>query len=303
MSNKNLCMNQYLAYCEYQKNLSPETLKAYRIDLHQFTAFLDETESGVDRKSLTSYVERLHNIYKPRTVMRKVASVKAFCTWLEYEEKLDVNPFTKLRIKYNAPRILPRTIPLETVEAVLRAAYANLSEHSSATLRDVAALEMLFAVGVRVSELCHLTPETCDLKNGTVLILGKGSKERLLQIGNPDVLEILRRYSTVFSSEIARSGWFFVNRLGNRYSEQSVRAMLQKHLVQINTRLHITPHMFRHTFATQLLEEGVDIRYIQSFLGHSSISTTQIYTQVTNKQKMAILSTKHPRNRMSLNKG
>lgn len=296
-------VHQYLVYCEYQKNLSTDTLKAYRIDLTQFTTFLNETDKTLNREGLINYIARLHVTYRPRTAKRKVATLKAFCTWLEYEELIECNPFDKIRVKFNEPQILPRTIPLETVEAVLHAAYDNLPAGGISAIRDVAILEMLFAVGVRVSELCHLTPKTCNLQNGTVLILGKGAKERLLQIGNPDVLTVLRQYYTAFSSLIDNSGWFFINRLGRRYSEQSVRSMLYKYLALAGSNLHVTPHMFRHTFATQLLEEDVDIRYIQSLLGHSSITTTQIYTHVTSKKQLAILSSKHPRNRMAPNCG
>lgn len=296
-------VRRYLDYCEHQKNLSPDTLKAYRIDLTQFAAFLRETGGGVDRGTIAAYVTRLHGQFQPRSTKRKFASLRAFCVWMEYESLVDESPVARLKIRFNEPMNLPRTIPLTVVEALLGAAYREQAGGGAAELRDVAVLELLFATGMRVSELCHLRPEGCDWERGTVLILGKGAKERVLQIGNGEVLAALGRYRDAFREKIAACGWLFVNRLGERYSEQSVRAMIRKYMARIGVGQRVTPHMFRHTFATQLLEEDVDIRYIQALLGHSSISTTQIYTHVTTKKTMAILMEKHPRNKMQVGGG
>lgn len=304
MLNIKTTLGQYMAYCEYQKNLSADTLKAYRIDLRQFQVFLDLHNAELCRETISDYISALHQSYAPRTIKRKAASIKAFCLWLEYEGTIERSPFDRLRLKFNVPSTLPRTIPLDVVESILSSAYqCQRRTTSSSGLRDIAILELLFSTGLRVSELCHLKPECVDFNNGTMLILGKGAKERLLQIGNPEVLTSLKRYSSSICDSIRSSGWLFVNRLGQRYSEQSVRSMIRKYLALSGSALHITPHMFRHTFATQLLEEDVDIRYIQAFLGHSSIATTQIYTHVTTKKQMTILATKHPRNTMHLNYG
>ena len=296
-------INSYLICCRVQKALAKDTLKAYRIDLTQFSGFLSEQGESLDRTVVTKYIAHLHNTFQPRTAKRKAASLRAFCAWLEYEGLVKQNPFDHLILKFKEPRRLPRTIPLEIVEAILRAAHQATATGDLAVLRDTAVLELLFATGMRVSELCHLTMDTLNLKSGVIVIFGKGSKERLLQIGNPEVLAVLRRYAAIFSEQIDRSGWFFVNRLGNRYSEQSVRSMVRKYLRIAGSSLYVTPHMFRHTFATQLLEADVDVRYIQALLGHSSIATTQIYTHVTSKKQFDILSTKHPRNHMNLDNG
>jgi integrase/recombinase XerD len=161
-------------------------------------------------------------------------------------------------------------------------------------------IELLFATGLRVSELCSLNASYIDLEKGSVLIMGKGSKERILQIGNPEVLSILRRYADENASQIREAGCFFVNRLSSRISEQSVRFLIKRLCAKASISQNITPHMFRHTFATLLLEEDVDIRYIQRMLGHSSIQTTQIYTQVTMEKQRQILTLKHPRNRLAV---
>lgn len=146
----------------------------------------------------------------------------------------------------------------------------------------------------------HPYPDAIDLENHTLKIFGKGSKERIIQIENPDVLKALSNYFAAFQDDISCAGFFFVNKLKHRLSEQSVRAMINRYVTSIGYERHITPHMFRHSFATLLLEEDVDIRYIQRILGHSSITTTQIYTHVAMAKQKEILSVKHPRNKIKL---
>lgn len=170
-------------------------------------------------------------------------------------------------------------------------------------IRDIAVCELLFATGMRISELCSIPSENIDLENGIVRIYGKGSKERILQIGHKDVICALSEYRKAFSCEIDSSGYFFVNRLHNQLSDQSVRYMINKYVEIAAIKVHITPHMFRHSFATLLLEQDVDIRYIQRMLGHSSITTTEIYTHVSNTKQKDILLNRHPRNCMVVSKG
>ncbi len=156
-------------------------------------------------------------------------------------------------------------------------------------------IELLFATGIRISELCSLGVENVNLYDQTILIYGKGSKERKVQIGNDDVLNILQNYKNDFQTEIQNCGHFFVNQNGRELSDQAVRRMINKYTSLAAIDLHITPHMFRHTFATSLLEADVDIRYIQEILGHSSINITEIYTHVAMSKQRDILTTKHPR--------
>ncbi len=154
-------IGDYLEYCEYQKNLSPHTLKAYRIDLSQFLQFAQGIEEVLHKSNLSRYYVHLHKEYQPKSVKRKIACLKAFCSWLEYEEIIEQNPFSKLKIKYQGPRLLPRTIPIHVIQTLLSAAYDDLKDartayQSRSALRNTAVLELLFATGVRVSELCSL---------------------------------------------------------------------------------------------------------------------------------------------------
>lgn len=295
---------QYLDHCKYEKGLEAKTIKAYRIDLAQYSISAPDPNMLFKKEHLQSYIAELHTKYAIKSVKRKIASLKAFFNYLEYEEFPLTNPFSKIRLKLHEPFLLPRTIPLSTINTLLTCAYQQLSIEDKGsfryhtTLRDVAVLELLFATGMRISELCSLHNYDVNLEEGIIRIYGKGSKERLIQIGNQEVLSTVGSYKNVFSEQIEKTGWFFLNRIGNRLSDQSVRFMINKYCQIAGIQLHITPHMFRHSFATLLLEEDVDIRYIQQLLGHSSITTTQIYTHVTSKKQKDILTAKHPRNRI-----
>lgn len=296
---------QYLSACEFQKGLNEKTLKAYRIDLNQFIHFLNCQSSALSRDSVMKYLSEMHSRYKPRTIRRKVASIKAFCSYLEFEGLIFENPFSSLKLKIASPLILPRTIPLSVIDSILHAAHdqehqkALSPSHRKMLIRDIAVLEFLFATGMRVSELCSLKCSDVDLAEGDVRIFGKGAKERIIQIGSPDVLNILRNYQLQNKQAMEQCGNFFVNCRQKPLSDQSVRNIITKYTRLAGEPLHITPHMFRHSFATLLLEEDVDIRYIQKMLGHSSILTTQIYTYVSGKKQREILSQKHPRNKLS----
>lgn len=296
---------QYLNYCKVHKNLDSKTIKAYRIDLEQFLCIIPVNELPVDKETLMLYLSKIHEMYQPRTVKRKIASVKALFHYLEYEEIIENNPFNKIDLTFRQPKRLPKTIPANVIQTFLSTLYKEKTNtktlhQQKCIIRDIAVMELLFATGMRISELCSLKQENLDLENKTVLIFGKGAKERMLQIGNAEVIAALTTYKMYFSAELSQTDWLFVNRLQNRLSEQSVRYMINHYADAAKIEMHITPHMFRHSFATLLLEADVDIRYIQKMLGHSSITTTQIYTSVSMNKQKEILEVKHPRNGMKV---
>ena len=301
MNTLQMQQKNYLEHCQWQKRLDPKTLKAYRIDLKQFTCEVSVNDiPAITPAILEKYIASLHQMYKPKTVKRKIASLKAFFHYLEYRELIEQNPFNKIQVKFREPTVLPKIIPLSTVEVFLYTIYkqqrtAKTVYQRKNSLRDAAVIEMLFATGMRISELCSLRVCDVNLYERNILIHGKGSKERIIQIGNDDVINILMEYYKNFYDQIQTCNYFFANQNGSVLSDQSIRRMINKYTSLAAIDLHITPHMFRHTFATSLLEADVDIRYIQEMLGHSSINITEIYTHVAMSKQRDILTTKHPR--------
>ena len=294
-------VDQFLDYCRYHKKLSDKTIRAYKIDLSQYGVFSNE----LSKQALWDYIEYLNKKYKPKTAKRKLATLKAFIHFLLLQDLIDFNPFDKLETTIKEPLLLPKTIPLGVIAKLISFSYQQIVFAKSdyqirSAVRNTAILELLFATGARVAEICTLRSDNVDLLGNSVKFYGKGSKERIIPIENFAVLSILRKYHSLFEKEIPDSGYFFVNKLGRRMTEQSVRNMINFYCKQCGVDMHITPHMFRHSFATLLLEEDVDIRYIQRMLGHSSITTTQIYTHVTSAKQKEILKTKHPRNKLNI---
>ena len=294
---------EYLNYCAMQKHLDAKTVKAYRIDIRQYLDFIKNDSAEMTRKSIEDYLSYLNQTYKPSSVKRKVAAIKSFFSYISGSEKHSEfeNPFLGMRIKIAQRKTLPRTIPLRVINLILKKAheqnkYAKSNNQRLIAMRETAVLELLFATGIRVSELCGINNEDISLQEGYLLVHGKGNKERVIDIENPDVIKALDNYKN--AERNANSQFFFLNRHHRPLSDQSVRQIITKYADLVCTEQHITPHMFRHSFATYLLDAGVDIRYIQQLLGHSSISTTQIYTYVSSAKLRDILATKHPRNTM-----
>lgn len=292
----------YLEYCEYRKELDKKSLKAYRIDLRQYFEYVCVDEP--DKEKIEEYVTHLHKSYKQKTVKRKIASIKAFYNYLEETEVIAERPFRKIKVKFKETVTLPRIIPREEIEKLLNHMYQCLNESNKVShkhmLRDVAVIEVFFATGARVYEISNIREDSINLNTGLIRLMGKGGKERYVQISNTSILEVLKKYYDENEQAIKKSGYFFVNNRESRYTEQSIRLMLKKYTKQAGIERNITPHMFRHSFATYLIEEGVDVSCVQQILGHSSIKTTQIYIHIAAKKQAEILKEMHPRNNMKI---
>jgi len=235
MLNLTLQIQLFLNYCKSRKALNDKTIKAYTIDLRQFAECTNNTFS---KEIICHYIDTLHKQFKPKTVKRKIASVKAFTHYLLIEDVIEINPFNKIDISFKEPSILPKTIPLNVINSILAHAYNSLSQAETdyqkrSTTRDIAVLEILFATGARVSEICNLTPSSVDLTNHTVKIFGKGSKERMIQIENPDVLKALQEYYTLFQEDIKSCGFFFVNKLHNAFVNKKLSHLANKKVSQL----------------------------------------------------------------------
>ena len=251
-------INNYLDYCKSQKRLDEKTLKAYRIDLNQFSdKIIISSISEINISTLEYHISFLNDIYKPKTVKRKLASIKAFFHYLEYKDIIQYNPFNKMITQFREPIILPKVIPLKTIEYFLSTVYNQMHYADTAfkkknALRDAAISEILFSTGMRISELCSIKPHDINLSTGTILIYGKGNKERRINIGNEQVISILKEYRSEFSSEINMCGHFFANQYGRMLNDQAVRRMINKYCSLASIDIHITPHMFRDRKSTRL---------------------------------------------------
>jgi integrase/recombinase XerD len=300
-------ITDFLFHCRVEKNLSIHTLKAYRMDLNQFTDYLSANGmimdiEKIDKHILRKYLEQLLATSKIKTVKRKVATLKALFTYLEFEDRIAVSPFRKMRIKIKEPLKLPGVLSLSEIKMLFQTVYKIKQANSDVTsftyksiVRDIVVLEFLFATGIRVSELCNLKKVDVNIEQKYIQVNGKGSRERVIQLCSQEIICIMKEYIDLFHPPGSGFTYFFINRLGSRLSEQSVRFIIKKYTQLAKIEKEVTPHMFRHTFATLLLEEEVDIRYIQQLLGHSTITTTQIYTHITRQKQKEILSTRHPR--------
>lgn len=296
-------INQFIFHCRYEKSLNSKTITAYKTDLKQFQLFIkrrgiSDNLYDIDRNSLKLYIQFISN-FKPKTTKRKLASLKAMYSFIEFENEFFTNPFHKIKVRIKESSILPTVMNIDDVTKIFKSIYSKNKGQtrykSKEQVRNIAIFELLFSTGIRVSELCNLRCSDVDFTNGSIKVLGKGRKERIIHVCQKEVLDILKSYYQLFKP----TSYFFINRLQNQISTQSVRLLVKKYVKLANIDKKITPHTFRHTFATLLLEEDVDIKYIQNLLGHSSIATTQIYTHVSSQKQKTILSTKHPRLKLS----
>jgi len=220
--------------------------------------------------------------------------------YYEYENEWYNSPMRKMKIRMREPVRLPTVMNIKEVRLLLGIVYKQRMNCKSDTFsyhmatRNIAIIELLFASGMRVSELCDLRVCDIDMKQGCVRIIGKGNKERIIDISQKATLSAIKDWLNERGCCDSQSP-LFVSRLHNILSTQSVRLLIKNIVASSQIEKKITPHTFRHTYATLLLEEGVDITYIQHLLGHSSVVTTQIYTHVNLQKQHEILSKKHPR--------
>lgn len=293
-------INIYLEHCKIQNNLSFKTLKAYKSDLSQFRVFISDNDF-LNKSNIEDYIAYLKSMsYKIKTIKRKIASLKAFYSFLIYQEYIEINPFYKIKLKIKESFVLPKIIAIEDLNKLFNVIEEKIEITNNSKyvykelLRDRAILELLLASGMRIGELCALKRSNIMYSSNLIKIKGKGSKERMIPIYHPRLIDDLLAYEKAFDEELKCSEYFFISKRKNRISCQSVAYMIKKYSRLAGIGINITPHMFRHTFATMLLEQDVDSRQIQLILGHSSIYTTQIYTHISSKKKNDIMKYKNP---------
>lgn len=300
----------FLIHCRLERGLSSLTRTAYQLDLNQFLERQQKdvplAVENIHKDIIRDHLGWLEQGYKPRSIKRKLATLKSFFAFLEHEEIVDNSPFRKMRLKIKQAKNLPRTISVSSIVQLLDCAYDNKktatvgSKSFYDALRDIAVLETLFSTGVRVSELCKLKLQDVDIANRQILVMGKGKRERVIPLCDEAVVQALAEYKEHFADHHKPDTAFFLNRDRRPLSDQSVRQIIKKYQKQSRIPEEATPHMFRHTIATLMLENGVDIRNIQTFLGHSSLAVTEIYTHVSLSAQREALTKRHPRSCLSV---
>lgn len=307
MHTVNSAIEWFLGHCAEHRKLSNHTLKAYRHDLELFRDFVSKASaeliiSAIERNNVQKWMGSMEGA-KPRTVRRRLAAVKSMFASLERHGNLENSPLSGFRCEIKVGKTLPRTIARSTVKSLLRSPRELVSRDPVTKLRriqEIALIEMLFATGMRVSEVVSTDIAHVDLDRQVISVHGKGNREREIPIVCDAFRDaLLQQMNERRRGEMGQNEPLFVNRRGARMSDQSVRAIVRRHAAQAGVR-KVTPHMLRHTVATLLLEEGVDLRHIQRLLGHSSITTTTIYVQVSERSQRQVLVRRHPRNKMKI---
>lgn len=294
-------VDSFFVYLESEKNMAPQTIKSYNSDWMDFYSFLEqelrydlgtlqvkEINHGVVRKYLAYLTQK--SLCKT-TIARRLAAIRSFYRYLQRKEIIDDNPLKDVSTP-KIPKRLPRYLEQDEMERVLEQPATN----TDAGLRDIAVLELLYGAGIRVSELVGLDLKNLDLSYGYIRVFGKGARERIIPLGRTAITALkdyLLRARPKWSSIPNQA--VFLNQRGSRLSDRSVRNIVKKYCQQASTKEILSPHGFRHSFASHLLDNGADLRAVQELLGHKKISSTQIYTHVSRSKLRKVYHLTHPR--------
>jgi integrase/recombinase XerC len=287
----------YIKHLAVEKDASPYTLRNYSHEVGQFLHFLEaqgiDSWEGVDRQVLRRYLLWLRQQgYVEASMARKLSELRSFCRYLMQEGHLTSNPVDVVSSP-KVPKRLPRYLKMEEVEALLNAPDVS----TPLGQRDRAILELLYAAGVRLSELVSLNLGQLNLEAGQLRVWGKGGKERVVLLGDPAVRALkiyISRGRAQLASEKSKNA-LFLNRFGGRLSRRSIGLIIDKYSKLAGLWKKITPHLLRHTFATHMFEGGADLRVVQELLGHAQPTTTEIYTHVTPSRLREVYMKSHPR--------
>ena len=284
----------FLSFCRIEKGLTPNSISAYRLDLRRFAEFAAARDPE-DTQTLYAYIDSLRAAeLSTRSIARHITTLRNFYTFLLQENRVTADP-TQALVAPRQWKTLPKYLSLEQVDALLEAP----DETKPNGLRDRAMLQLLYATGLRVTELCTVELAGVNLDMGILRVVGKGRKERLVPIGQCAVRAIeVYLQSTRRRPASAREGrYLFLTNRGAAMTRQGFWKLLKNYGKQAGIWHNLTPHVLRHSFATHLLERGADLRSLQTMLGHSDISTTEIYTHVLRARLRATVDTHHPRSR------
>lgn len=290
----------FLAYLSGVRRLSAHTVRAYQTDLQSYQDWCQRNgvnPLGITQRRLRGYLAEMTKAnYADKTINRRLSSLRSFYGWLVREDVLEVNPAATI-----PGRKLPKTLPKTMVDEDVRRMLEACEEHTPEGLRDRALIELLYATGARISEAAGLTPDDIDFAQGQVRLFGKGAKERIVPL-YPVALETIRAYvergRPSLVAKRKRAGFaqaLFVSTRGNDMTAGALRDRFERLTVLAGVDRTVTPHAMRHTFATELLTGGADLKAVQELLGHESLATTQIYTHLSVERLKAATHQAHPR--------
>ena len=290
-------LKEFCLYLEVERNFSKHTIKAYQSDVLSFLIWLNDKEiTEVTYNIIRDYLLYIQQFnYSKTTTARKIASLRTFYRYLYREKVTNSNP----AIGIHSPKrgkSLPEFLTEHEIEQILN----NIKMETPAGYRNRTILELLYATGMRISELSSLNFENLNIEENEIKVFGKGAKERIVLVSSR-AKNFLENYiktvrSLIFKEDTPKpNSPVFINKTGYRLQPQSVRLAIKEVVEKIELPKHVTPHVFRHSFATKLLENGADLRVVQELLGHSSISNTQIYTHVSTERLKQTYNSAHPR--------
>ena len=296
-------IERFSSYLKHERDVSPHTCKNYLVDMHQFLNYLEGRYPGISNKGgayigkmdasvVRDFMSKMWNEWSASSMARKLASLRTFFNYCMKQGLIETNPAKEVATP-KIPKRVPKFLTVDEVFALLDSA----GDEGALGVRDRAILELLYASGLRVSELVGLNLEDLDLKSHTVRVMGKGRKERIVPVGEKACVA-LSTYLTkrpLLTGERGQEKAYFVNRHGGRLTARSIERLIAKYMRRCGVQKTITPHVLRHTFATHLLGAGADMRGIQELLGHSSLSTTQKYTHVGIENLMKAYDQSHPK--------
>ena len=300
---------RFINYCANVKQLSEHTLRAYEIDLESFIAFAGVNKSifEINRNDFHDYLQHLYTVceLKQSSAKRRFACLKSLFQWLEYQDLIDESPFRKARISIRLPSTLPKGLTLEEIKKLIKTITFSLNHFDSDDWLDersyklrqlitLVSVQLLFATGIRVAELCSITLDDIDLTNGVIKIHGKGDRERLVFMTGDALIRLLKVYLNTRLIVAPNHNTLMINTRGKVANTQYIRLLIKKVAEEAGIKRRITPHMLRHSTATHLLNNGMDIRFVQRLLGHQSIITTQIYAHVNTAKLQQSVLANHP---------
>jgi len=287
-------LDRFITYLLIERNASPYTARNYRREIGEFLRFLKGEEVSfkeIDRQVLTRYLLWLNaRGYGKASVRRRISELRSFFKWLKREEMVKSNPMAAISAP-KMPKRLPRYLKPEEIIAIIRAPDTT----QPLGQRDRAILEILYATGMRISELVGLDTGTVEIARGETMVRGKGNKDRIVLLGRParDALDLYLKEGRPKLLKGRRTSALFLNRSGERLSVRGVQSMLDRCARKAGLKW-VTPHLVRHTFATHMLGGGADLRVVQELLGHASLSSTQVYTHVSQRRAREVYMKSHP---------